>query len=183
MVKINFQNNITKANADTFNTMQDNIENAINNVSIELDDEVSTSSTNGVENQAITNYVNSEISDTKDYVDGKVPTTIFTGSLKGTETTTLSGVKNKLIIYAMANGANIVYTMDIFYTSANNHASGLQWAYDTASGLEFYASEGNYNASTGVFTHARTGYVNIGTGTYTARNSTNTYFIYRIDTI
>lgn len=30
MVKINFQNNITKANADTFNTMQDNIENGIN---------------------------------------------------------------------------------------------------------------------------------------------------------
>lgn len=29
MVKINFQNNITKANADTFNTMQDNIENGI----------------------------------------------------------------------------------------------------------------------------------------------------------
>lgn len=58
MVKINFQNNITKANADTFNTMQDNIEDAINNVSIDLDNEVSTSSTNGVENQAITNYVN-----------------------------------------------------------------------------------------------------------------------------
>lgn len=32
MVKINFQNNITKANADTFNTMQDNIEDAINKI-------------------------------------------------------------------------------------------------------------------------------------------------------
>lgn len=61
MVKINFQNNITKANADTFNTMQDNIEDAINNVEIELDDNVSTSSTNGVENQAITNYVNEKM--------------------------------------------------------------------------------------------------------------------------
>ena len=30
MEKINFINNVTKANADTFNTMQDNIENAIN---------------------------------------------------------------------------------------------------------------------------------------------------------
>ena len=29
MVKINFQDNVTKANANTFNTMQDNIENAI----------------------------------------------------------------------------------------------------------------------------------------------------------
>ncbi len=35
MVKINFQNNITKANADTFNTMQDNIENGINDGVIE----------------------------------------------------------------------------------------------------------------------------------------------------
>lgn len=32
MNKINFQNNITKANADTFNTLQDNVEDAINNV-------------------------------------------------------------------------------------------------------------------------------------------------------
>lgn len=63
MVKINFENNVTKANADTFNTMQDNIENAINNVSIDLDNAVSTSSTNGVENQAITNYVDGKILD------------------------------------------------------------------------------------------------------------------------
>lgn len=53
MVKINFQNNITKCNADTFNTMQDNIEDAIPTI----DSAVSTSSTNGIENQAITNYV------------------------------------------------------------------------------------------------------------------------------
>ena len=36
MVKINFQNNITKANADTFNTMQDNIEDAITETSTDL---------------------------------------------------------------------------------------------------------------------------------------------------
>lgn len=30
MKKINFENNVTKANADTFNTMQDNIEEEIN---------------------------------------------------------------------------------------------------------------------------------------------------------
>lgn len=68
MVKINFQNNITKANADTFNTMQDNIETAINNVEIELDDQVSTSSTNGVENQAITNYVDNKLTYSTDEV-------------------------------------------------------------------------------------------------------------------
>ena len=64
MEKIQFENNVTKANADTFNTMQDNIEDAINDITIELDDEVSTSSINGVENQAITNYVDDKILDT-----------------------------------------------------------------------------------------------------------------------
>jgi len=37
MVKINFINNVTKANADTFNTMQDNIENAINEKQATID--------------------------------------------------------------------------------------------------------------------------------------------------
>ena len=34
MVKINFQNNITKANADTFNTLQDNVENYVDSKGI-----------------------------------------------------------------------------------------------------------------------------------------------------
>lgn len=72
MVKINFENNVTKANAETFNTMQNNIENAINNISIELDDQVSTSSVNGVENQAITNYVDDQVQDAKDYTDTQI---------------------------------------------------------------------------------------------------------------
>lgn len=33
MEKINFQNNITPANAETFNTLQNNVENAINEIS------------------------------------------------------------------------------------------------------------------------------------------------------
>lgn len=62
MNKINFENlpsTNTPLSAENLNLLQDNVEDAIDNVSIELDDEVSTSSTNGVENQAITNYVNS----------------------------------------------------------------------------------------------------------------------------
>lgn len=61
MTKIEFKNlpdTSTPLSAENLNTMQDNIEDAIDNVSIDLDDEVSTTSTNGVENQAITNYVN-----------------------------------------------------------------------------------------------------------------------------
>lgn len=49
MVKIQFQDNITKANANTFNTMQDNIENGINDGIIEAKnytDELQTYSTN-----------------------------------------------------------------------------------------------------------------------------------------
>lgn len=75
MTKITFEDlpsTNTPLNANNLNTLQDNVEDAINNITIELDDTVSTSSTNGVENQAITNYVNNEISDTKDYVDTKV---------------------------------------------------------------------------------------------------------------
>ena len=37
MKKINFQDNITKANAETMNTFQDNIENAIDNLQISIE--------------------------------------------------------------------------------------------------------------------------------------------------
>ena len=75
MTKITFKNlpdTSTPLNASNLNTLQDNVENAINTVAGDIptiDSSVSTSSTNGVENQAITNYVDSEISDTKDYAD------------------------------------------------------------------------------------------------------------------
>ena len=58
MVKINFENlpsTNTPLSAENLNLLQDNVEDAIPT----LDSAVSTSSTNGVENQAITNYVNS----------------------------------------------------------------------------------------------------------------------------
>lgn len=48
MERINFENNVTKANADTFNTMQDNIEDGINDGVIEAKnytDELQTYST------------------------------------------------------------------------------------------------------------------------------------------
>jgi len=74
MVKIEFKDlpdTTTPLSANNLNTMQDNIETAIDNVEIELDDAVSTSSTNGVENQAITNYVDSSITT----LSGTIPTT------------------------------------------------------------------------------------------------------------
>lgn len=74
MTKIEFKNlpdTSTPLSAENLNTMQDNIETAIDNVSIDLDTETSTTSTNGIENQAITNYVDNQIQDAKDYTDEK----------------------------------------------------------------------------------------------------------------
>lgn len=68
MNKINFKNlpdTSTPLSAENLNQLQDNVEDAIDNVSIDLDTQVSTTSTNGVENQAITNYVNSAIPEVK----------------------------------------------------------------------------------------------------------------------
>ena len=45
MIKINFQDNITKANANTFNTMQDNIEDAVNEKDISVQNVYSTTET------------------------------------------------------------------------------------------------------------------------------------------
>lgn len=59
MNKIEFKNlpdTTTPLNAENLNLLQDNVEDAIPT----LDSAVSTSSTNGVENQAITNYVNTK---------------------------------------------------------------------------------------------------------------------------
>lgn len=59
MNKIDFKNlpdTTTPLSAENLNLLQDNIEDAIPT----LDSAVSTSSTNGIENQAITNYVNTK---------------------------------------------------------------------------------------------------------------------------
>lgn len=59
MNKIEFKNlpdTTTPLSAENLNQLQDNVEEAIPT----LDSQVSTTSTNGVENQAITNYVNSK---------------------------------------------------------------------------------------------------------------------------
>lgn len=113
MTKITFKDlpdTTTPLNASNLNTMQENIEDAIDNVAITLDSAVSTSSTNGVENQAITNYVDTEITDVlqdaEDYADGKISNSYGTSQTIGysqqyinnnikTKTTTLwSGSKN-----------------------------------------------------------------------------------------
>ena len=68
MQKIEFKNlpdTTTPLSAENLNQLQDNVEDAIDNVSIDLDSQVSTTSTNGVENQAITNYVNNSIPEVK----------------------------------------------------------------------------------------------------------------------
>lgn len=118
MTKIEFKNlpdTSTPLSAENLNTMQDNIEDAIDNVSIDLDDEVSTTSTNGIENQAITNYVDGEIQDTKDYVDSEVATkqdilttTHGTGNI---DISTTNVEKNDFIKYGKIVDIELVLTV------------------------------------------------------------------------
>ena len=109
MVKIDFKDlpdTTTPVDADNLNQLQENVEDAIDNVSIDLDSQVSTTSTNGVENQAITNYVNNLIPDVYSttetqtnmiWIDGKpIYRIVYTGRTTSggaytTVTTTFSG--------------------------------------------------------------------------------------------
>lgn len=89
MTKITFKNlpdTSTPLNASNLNTLQDNVENAIDAVSAvvpTIDSSVSTSSTNGVENQAITNYVDTEITAAKTYADNKISNSAGTSTTTG----------------------------------------------------------------------------------------------------
>lgn len=86
MTKITFKDlpdTSTPLNANNLNTLQDNVENAIDTVAGDIptiDSSVSTSSTNPVENQAITIYVDNEIQDAKDYTDAEVGKLQITGN-------------------------------------------------------------------------------------------------------
>ena len=141
MTKITFEDlpsTNTPLSASNLNTLQDNVETAINTV------------------------------------DNKIPKTIWTGTLYGTQSITLENAKRTLIIYAYCNIiGNIVYTLDcvapnryLFY------ASGTEQAFDTSSGLELYTSESSFNTNTKTFTQR-----NYGSTAY------NGYYIYRIDTV
>lgn len=119
------------------------------------------------------------------------PQTLYTGKLYGSDTTTLSGVKKKLIIYARANNLDsVVYTIDIDEVSQDQrtYGSGMVIAFDETGGADYYITESSFNSSTGIFKHERTGFANISSGIYTSRNkggsgSYEHYYVYRIETI
>ena len=172
MTKITFEDlpsTNTPLSASNLNTLQDNVETAINGT---------ISNTSGS---------SQTIGYSQEYLNSKMPETIWTGTLYGTETATLTGVKNKLKVYARSRNDSIIYEIDLtgeeYYT---NYGSGQVVSYDTASSLEYYISESSYVRSTGVFTHVRTGYFNISNGTYTNRNknqgSYSGYYVYKIET-
>lgn len=82
MTKITFKDlpdTSTPLNANNLKTLQDNVENAINVVAGDIptiDSSVSTSSTNPVENQAITNYVDDKVLDTYSTTEQRIGTWI-----------------------------------------------------------------------------------------------------------
>lgn len=117
MNKINFKNlpdTSTPLNAQNLNLLQDNVEDAIDSITIDLDDEVSTSSTNGIENQAITNYVN-DIADT-------IPSVNTTTTSSNTDTYSCNYINNIIESGSNANGNYVKY------------ADGTMVCYGTKSG-------------------------------------------------
>lgn len=139
MTKITFKDlpdTSTPLNANNLNTLQDNVEDAIPT----LDNAVSTSSTNGVENQAITNYVNDKVLDTYStteqrigtWIDGKplyrrvLEDTLGTSnnSWKSIQLTTSNYIKYVVSLTAMfrySNGNN--YSIPFFRGTNDDYAN------------------------------------------------------------
>ena len=109
MNKINFKNlpdTSTPLSAENLNLLQDNVEGAITLVETEIpiiDDEISTTSTNGIENQAITNYVDSEIATKQDTL------TTTTGAINVSLANT-NIEKNQYIKYGKIVNVQLVFT-------------------------------------------------------------------------
>lgn len=143
MEKINFQNNVTKANADTFNTMQDNIENAINSVS---------SNVNEIINGEV--YSTNEIKTNKVWIDNKpIYRKVINFGALPSSASTLSVSHNinydKIVnLYGICSDNNGT-TMHIPHVEATNMASGISISLrSTSSSIQIYTS-GNgssYNA-------------------------------------
>ena len=141
---------------------------------------------NDLTNKPTIPTLTSELTNDSGYItSSSLPTVIYTGTLKGGENTTLTGVKDKLIVYARCNSSDcIVYTIDLTGAApVNNYGAGMVIAWDTSSGVEYYVSEGKYVTTSGVFSHERTGYINVSTGAFTNRNNQNGYIIYKIETM
>ena len=102
MVKINFQNNITKCNAETFNTMQDNIEDAIDIVDGKTLDIYSTTETR-----------------IGTWIDGKpIYRKIFTGtitSVSNFSVGTISNFKEAIKIYGTTSFNNYATQITQFW--------------------------------------------------------------------
>lgn len=124
MTKITFKDlpdTTTPLSASNLNTMQDNIEDAIDNIEITLDSAVSTSSTNGVENQAITNYV--------DGIAATIPEVETTQTLSATNTYSCNYINSIIESGSNANGSYVKYadgTM-ICYGSKSGALSRADW--------------------------------------------------------
>lgn len=132
MTKIPFEDlpsTNTPLNASNMNQLQDNVEDAIDIVAGDIptiDSSVSTSSTNPVENQAITNYVDGEITN--------IDTTL----------TTISGNLTDYVIFGYATYSNSV-------TINANQATALSVSLPSVAGYKALACVGGKgNGNTGL---------------------------------
>ena len=108
---------------------------------------------------------------------------IFSGSLSGEQTITLSNVKRFLKVYIWINfAAKDGYMEYVIDTSRDNpvYGGGVLPPFDEITVNSLYTSESSYN--NGIFKHERIGFYNFSTGTFEPRNNNPSYIIYRIET-
>lgn len=119
------------------------------------------------------------------YEIAAAPTTIWTGSLMGGQSITLSNVKRFLKVYVRINfdayDGTFVYEID---TTADSpvHGGGVLTPFDESSVNSLYISEASFNKDTNEFYHKRIGFYVFASHTYEDRTSRDGYTIYRIDT-
>lgn len=118
-------------------------------------------------------------------INAKLPTTIYTGTLTGGNSVTLSGVKRFLKVYCRVNftqgPGNVVFEID---TSEGSTPCGgaVMDPFDESSFNSVYSFAGKYNVSTKAFTLYRVGYYVFASHTWSERHGNSSYFAYRIDT-
>lgn len=126
MTKITFEDlpsTNTPLNANNLNTLQDNVEDAIDDVAGDIptvDSSTSTSSTNPVENQAITNYVDGEITTLSGQITGLSTITEGTGTPNSSYVGAVENNKwtrvGKLVCFSftLTTNNNLDYTSVLF---------------------------------------------------------------------
>lgn len=159
MNKIDFKNlpdTTTPLSAENLNLLQDNVEAAIPT----LDSAVSTSSTNGVENQAITNYVNTKSLEVYSTTETRI----------GTWTDNKPLYRKVLPITTPNSTSNTqIETFDSTYNIQNYYGKVLIASSQQFLDINFYFSA-EYNIATYVIQNTHAINMKVGSNSYTSQD-------------